>query len=76
VNVPLYDELSVKNLWPEMIQYPEFRRYMPDHLPKGRQIDRSYFFNVMMTLNPEYTGTIIQHAEHQRHSAATEKNAE
>ena len=30
VNVPLYDELSVKNLWPEMIQYPEFRRYMPD----------------------------------------------
>jgi len=46
-----------------MIQYPEFRRYMPDQLPKGRQIDRSYFFNVMMTLNPEYTGTIIQHAE-------------
>jgi hypothetical protein len=33
VNVPLYDELSVKRLWPEMIKYPEFKRYMPDKLP-------------------------------------------
>lgn len=63
VNVPLYDELSVKNLWPEMIQYPEFRRYMPDSLPKGRQIDRTYFFNIMMTLSPDYTGNLIMHAE-------------
>ena len=36
VNVPLYDELAVKNLMPMMIQYPEFARYMPDDLPKGR----------------------------------------
>jgi hypothetical protein len=64
VNVPQYDELSVKRLWPEMIGYPEFKRYMPDKLPKGRQIDRQYFFNVMMTLSPEYTGNLIQHAEH------------
>ena len=63
VNVPLYDELSVKNLYDDMIQYPEFRRYFPDRLPKGRQMDRSYFFNIMMTLNPDYTGNLILHAE-------------
>ena len=44
---------------------------MPDKLPSGRQIDRTYFFNVMMTMAPEYTANLIQHAEKQRHSAAT-----
>ena len=38
-----------------MIQFPEFRLYMPDNLPAGRQIDRTYFFNIMMTLNSDYT---------------------
>ena len=42
-----------------MIQYPEFRRYFPDTLPKGRVMDRTYFFNVMMTLNSEYTAKLI-----------------
>jgi hypothetical protein len=33
VNVPKYDELSVKNLWP-MVQGDEnFMRYFPDSLP-------------------------------------------
>ena len=39
-------------------------------------MDRTYFFNIMHTLNQEYTASIIKHAESQRHSAATEKNAE
>ena len=49
---------------------------MPDSLPAGRMIDRNYFFNIMMTLNPEYTAKLIQHAESQRNSAASEKNAD
>ena len=39
-------------------------------------MDRTYFFNIMHTLNQEYTASIIKHAESQRHSAATAKNAE
>ena len=35
VNVPMYDELSVKNLYPMMIQHPEFAVCMPDYLPLG-----------------------------------------
>jgi hypothetical protein len=55
INVPLYNELSIKNLGPMMAQEPEFMRYFPDQLPKGRQMDRQYFFNIMNSLNPEYT---------------------
>ena len=62
INVPMYDELSVKRLWPDMQNSPDFMRFFPDNLPKGRLPDRDYFFNVMNTVNPEYTSKLIQHA--------------
>ena len=36
INVPLYNELSLKNLGPMMGGEPEFMRYFPDQLPAGR----------------------------------------
>ena len=30
INVPFYDELSVRRLWPEMQEDEEFMRYFPD----------------------------------------------
>ena len=42
INVPLYDELSLKNLSPQFAGVPEFCRYFPTSLPRGRQMDRSY----------------------------------
>ena len=30
INVPAYDELSVRRLWPEMQEDAEFMRYFPD----------------------------------------------
>ena len=30
IEVPLYDELSVKNLMPTLVGNPEFMRYMPN----------------------------------------------
>ena len=70
VKVPNYDELSVKNLWPHMQNVPEFMRFMPDSIPKGRLPCREYFFTIMNTLNREYVGSLIRHANEQRHSAA------
>ena len=55
INVPMYDELSVKRLWPEMQNSLDFMRHFPDRLPKGRLPDRDYFFNVMNTCNHDYT---------------------
>ena len=51
----------------------QFMSFFPDNLPKGRSIDRTYFFNVLNTVYPEYTQSIIKYAEEQRHSAKAEK---
>ena len=66
VNMPKYDELSVVNLWPEMQTDDAFMVYFPDKLAKGRLPCRTYFFNVMNTLNEGYTQAIMQHANKQR----------
>ena len=62
VNVPMYDELGVKHLWPQMQNSSDFMKYFPDKLPKGRLPDREYFFNLMNTINPTYTAQLIKHA--------------
>ena len=62
INVPMFDELSVKRLWPEMQLSPDFMKFFPDKLPKGRLPDRDYFFNVMNTVNHPYTSQLIRHA--------------
>ena len=62
VQVPGYDELSVKNLWPHMKGIDQFMRFFPDKIPKGRLPSREYFFNIMNTINQEYTMSIINHA--------------
>ena len=72
ISVPFFDELSVKNIWPQMQKAGDFMRFFPDKLPKGRLPDRRYFFNVLNTFNPEYVSHLIQHANLQRNSIAGE----
>ncbi len=36
--------------------------HLPDRMAKGRQIDRTYFFNVLNTLESEKLQQIIRHA--------------
>ena len=66
VEVPKFQELSVQNLYPKFQSKPEMMAYFPDQLPKGRMPDRSYFFNVMNTLYPDYTQQLIQKANSNR----------
>lgn len=68
INVPMYDELSVKRMWPDMKNSPDFMRFFPDKLPIGRLPDRDYFFNMLNTCNPAYVAELIKHANEQRHS--------
>ena len=69
VNVPLYDELSVTKFFPMFQGDEEVMRYLPDPTPDRRLPDRTYFFNVMNTLKPEYMQNIIEHANNLRMSA-------
>ena len=62
VNVPYYDELSVKNFWPRVQEDTEFMKYMPDPTPDGRIPDRKFFWNVLNTVQPKYVKDVITYA--------------
>ena len=49
INVPLYDELSVGNIWPMLKSDEKFMLYFPTKMAKGRVPDREYFFNILNT---------------------------
>ena len=49
INVPLYDELSVGNIWPMMKNDEKFMLYFPTKMAKGRVPEREYFFNMLNT---------------------------
>jgi hypothetical protein len=53
INPPLYDELSVKSLYPKIIGLDGMAKYFPSQYPKGRQCCRQYMFNVWNTFYPE-----------------------
>ena len=72
---PLYDELAIKELWPLMQQNGKFMKYFPDRYSKGRLPERTYFFNVMNTVEHEYTQALIKNATAMRNSAANEEDA-
>ena len=69
INVPRYDELSVKNLFPKYANDVEVMSLMPDRLPKGKTMDREYFFNCLNTVKPDHVKRMIDHANHLRFSA-------
>ena len=68
VNAPHYDELAVKHIAHQLKDDVPFNRYFPDKLPKGRTMDRTYFWNILNTVRPDYAADLIKFAHEQRHS--------
>ena len=56
VEVPHYEELSVKNIYPLMAKDAVFMSYFPDTFAKGKGPPRDYFFNILNTQQPDYLG--------------------
>ena len=75
INAPLYDELSVINLWPMMKDDEDFQRFFPSKMAKGRVPDREYFFNLLNTFHQKYVEQIIRRANEQRNSVSTDARA-
>jgi hypothetical protein len=73
INAPFYDEISVKNIYPRVKDDPHVRKFLPDNLPAGRQIDRTFFFNVLHTLKPDYVKGIISHASKLRNTTENDQ---
>ena len=72
INVPLYDELSVANIWPMMKSDEKFMMYFPTKMAKNRLPDRGYMFNILNTIQPNYLQALITHANDQRNSVSNE----
>lgn len=50
VNVPRYDELSVRKFWPIFQSDESFMKFMPEKDYKSILPDREYFWNIANTV--------------------------
>ena len=66
VEVPHYDDLSVKRLWPQYKKDPDFAKYFPDAYVEGKGPSREYFYGILNTMYPEYLGKVMGHANEMR----------
>lgn len=73
INVPHYKELNVKDIYEHYKSDPKLMKHLPDNFAKGRQIDRTFFFNIFNTLYPEQLATMIQHSRDKRFDTAEEE---
>ena len=62
VNVPTFDEVSVKQMYKDVVSQEDVAAYFPDKYPKGMQCNRAYMFNIWNTLYPDQVKKVIQHA--------------
>ena len=69
IQVPHYDELSVKAIWPQFKKDEAMAKYFPDKFPIGKGPPREYFFNVLNTVHPDYLEQVMDHANKQRMTA-------
>ena len=61
IHVPLFEELSVKNLYPKIIVDLDIAKYLPDK-KEGEYPERSYFFDVLGTRKQQFLRDCVQHA--------------
>ena len=62
ITVPCYDELSVRSLWPQLKKDKAFAQYFPSAFPKDKGPPRTYFFDILNTLQPDYLKQLMAHA--------------
>ena len=72
IQVPRYDELSVRKLYAKLMGLEGMADYFPSTYPKGRVCDREYLFNIAATLHEDTMNELISHAHSQRHSISGE----
>ena len=70
IEVPRFDELSVKQLWPEFQKDKVLARYFPDNFADSKGPSRKYFFDVLNTIYPDYLEKIMAHANEMRWTSA------
>ena len=73
INVPAFDEISIKALYDQALEMEGMSKYFPSKYAKSRQADKTYFYNVWNTLYPEEVKEVINFANRQRFTITEEK---
>ena len=74
INIPKFDELSVKNIFPLFAEDPDLMQYFPDSFPKEKGPTREYFFTVLNTVHPDYVRGLVEHANKMRYQSNQAEN--
>ena len=72
LSVGKYEEIAIKHVYNKLHEREELKPYFPDKIPKGRQIDKSYFWNVCHSIFPEEIGQMIKYSNDQRHAKTSQ----
>lgn len=67
LEIPCYQEISVKNLYDDAITDPVLSRYLPTKEQLSNKLpEREFFFGVLCTLKKQYMQEIIENAQKKR----------
>ena len=69
VEVPKYDELSVVSLIADIMKEKELAKFLPEQRTRADLPDRQFFFNVVITTDPDYLAALLKHAHNLRFGA-------
>ena len=73
MEIPNYQEISVKNLYPDAFQDAELAKYLPSQEQlSGKLPERDYFFGILCTLRRQYMTDIIEEAHKKRFKLSEE----
>ena len=75
INIPRYEELSVKNLYQDAMKDPDVSQYLPDLEQNSKKYpEREFFFNVLGSVKPDYLKLIVKESEQKRFTGSDDKN--
>ena len=76
LRIPLWPELSVQRIWEQAVRLGNFRAYMPDEWNGNSKTERTFFWDILTTLAPEYVEELVKDCRRQRLGMAAARNAE
>ena len=73
LEIPAYQEISVKNLYEDAMKDAELRKYLPSKEQLSNKLpEREFFFGVLCTLRKQYMQDIIAEAQKKRFKISDE----
>jgi len=73
ITVPAYNELKLESVYDNALKLPDMAQHFPDKYPKNRHCDKKYFWVIFNTIHPDVVKEMLDHANRQRYSIASDK---